>query len=148
MPESRMCNHSMSCFLLRSLDIHPSVDYQSTVFCDTVTIPLILKPTFKILVNLSCQFLQIPLLCFHTQLPWQGVITQTIVLCNDCLLVYTDWPKPTQLLSVNFKEKSLYTHYWVYPNDHKQPCCFSNSTRELNVYAMSISTLRATTMYT
>ena len=97
MPESRMCNHSISCFLLRSLDIHPSVDYQSTILCDTVTIPLVLEATLETLVNLLCQFLQIPLLCFHTQIPWQGFITQTIVLCNDCLLVYMDWPEPTQL---------------------------------------------------
>ena len=96
MPESRMRNHAIPCFLLRSLDIHPSVDYQSTVLCDTVTIPLVLEATLEILVNLLCQFLQISLLCFHTQIPWQGFITQTIVLCNDCLFVYLDWFSPTQ----------------------------------------------------
>lgn len=130
MPESRMCNHSTSCFLLRSLDIHPSVDYQSTILCDTVTIPLVLETTLETLVNLLCQFLQIPLLCFHTQIPWQGFITQTIVLCNDCLYVYMDWFSPTQ--SPLVKRVSLYTCYQVYPNDYKQPCYFCNQSSWLN----------------
>lgn len=88
------------------------------------------KLTLETLVNLLCQILQIPLLCFHTQIPWQGFITQTIVLCNDCLYVYSDWPKPTQKPHV--KRVSLYACYQVYPNDHKQPCCFCNLSSRFN----------------
>ncbi len=45
-----------------------------------------------------------------------------------------------------YQHITLY-HHWFILRSRELTCCFSSSTRKLNTYAMSISTLRATTMY-
>jgi len=94
----------LPCFLLRSLGRTPRcrlpVYVASPYFMSHIAntpIRFTMVSTFKSLVKLSSRFLQIPLLCFHTQPPWQGVNTQRIGLCVDCLLVYTDYISVTQV---------------------------------------------------